>query len=46
MKQTCKTCEWYYKEHCCKGISEYCTESVSQDFTCKDWEDKLSEVVE
>ena len=34
----CKSCKWYYKEHCVNGESEFCTESVSEDDTCKDFE--------
>ena len=43
MEKTCKTCEYYYKEHCCNGISEYCTEMVLDEYTCEDWEAKEHE---
>lgn len=34
----CKDCIWYYKEHCSNGDSEYCTEMVFDDNTCKEFE--------
>lgn len=36
----CKNCAWYYKEHCVNDKSEYCTENVGEDDTCKDFEEK------
>lgn len=35
----CKTCEYYYKEHCANGASEYCTEPVKENFVCDKWEE-------
>lgn len=37
---TCKTCEFYYKEHCCNGASDECAEYVDEDMTCEKWEEK------
>lgn len=34
----CKTCEYYYKEHCCNSDSDNCTEPVSEDYVCEEWE--------
>ena len=36
--KTCKTCEWFYKEHCCNGESDLCTEYVGDDDFCSKWE--------
>ena len=41
-EETCETCEWYYKEHCCNGSSEYCTEMVGKNDTCANWEELRS----
>ncbi len=43
MEKTCKTCEYYYKEHCCNGSSEYCTEMVLEADACEYWEEKKNE---
>ena len=43
MNITCKYYDWYYKEHCCNGDSEYCTEPVSEDFSCEWWEERSAE---
>lgn len=37
ISKNCKTCEYYYEEHCSNGNSDYCTEPVSKDDSCKDW---------
>lgn len=37
---SCKTCEYYYKEHCANGSSDYCTEMVGEDDTCKSYQIK------
>lgn len=36
--ENCKNCEYYYKEHCANGYSEYCTEPVMEDYSCHYWE--------
>lgn len=38
--KTCNTCEWYYKEHCVNGVSNNCTEPMSDDDGCENWEGK------
>ena len=38
MDKICEICEYYYKEHCCNSESIFCTEYVSKDDTCDDWE--------
>jgi hypothetical protein len=37
---TCETCEYYYKEHCCRRDSEHCCELVDKDMRCDKWEAK------
>lgn len=41
--KTCETCEYYYEEHCVNGSSDYCTEPVSEDDGCGDWEEVRNE---
>lgn len=38
IEKTCKTCNYYYKEHCCNSYSYSCTEAVSENDTCEEWE--------
>ena len=38
--QICETCKWLYKEHCCNGESDNCTESASDNENCEEWEEK------
>ena len=35
--ETCKNCEWYYKEHCANGDSDNCTEPMSEGDSCENW---------
>lgn len=37
MKKECSTCEFYFEEHCCNGLSDMCTEAVSKDEHCDKW---------
>ena len=39
-RPVCNNCKYYYKEHCAKGLSPYCTESVDQNCYCFCWERK------
>lgn len=40
VNMNCINCKWYYKEHCCNGLSDKCTEMVFDDNTCEHFEEE------